>query len=52
MKIQSNILDNPIKINDDKDYACGLSILTSDSDTVHNHHPRSNFDIESEQAVI
>ena len=49
---QCNILDNPTTINDDKDYACDLNILISDSDTVRIHYSRSNFDKKSEQGVI
>ena len=49
---QCNILDNPTTINDDKDYACDLNILISDSDTVRIHYSRLNFDKESEQGVI
>ena len=52
IKSQYNILDNTTTINDDKSYAYDLSILTSDSDKVRIHHPRSNFDKESEQAIV
>ena len=52
IKSQSIVLDNTTTINDDKGYVCDLRILTSDSDTALIHHPRSNSDKESEQAVV
>ena len=52
IKSQSNILDNTTAINDDKDYACDLNILTDDSDTVRIHRFRSNFDLKNQSKIL
>ena len=52
IKSQYNILDNTTTINDDKGYTFALSILTSDSDSVRIYKSQSNFNKESEQAVV
>ena len=52
IKSQSNILDNTTAINDDKDYACDLNMLTDDSDTVRIHRSRSNFDLKNQSKIL